>query len=225
MWEISHMSRELKYLLCSSLVWRRWRLIFLFTLALHFLFLLNLLLHCLFLRNDQHAAKNISKINHPTVCSPCSPYRPWWSVQILGKRWPAVWFWDSLQNIPPQIYTPPERRSWQTREKRVPQSLDSMYDVCRLTCAVLLSLANVSSCSLLALMNSFSTKLSSCTRNSFLHISIPRSSERMSCKMPSNDTLKGKKNELLQVPSCNYCSTMRVWFVPRAALSTKCNSV
>lgn len=52
------------------LVWRRCLLIFLFTLALHFLFLLNLLLHRLFSINDQHAAKNIPKIVHQNLSPP-----------------------------------------------------------------------------------------------------------------------------------------------------------
>lgn len=69
---------------------------------------------------------------------------------------------------------------------------DHSFDLpgCRLTCAVLLSLAKVSRSSLLVLIKSFNTLLSSCTRNSFLVISIPRSSERMSWRRPSNDTFK-----------------------------------
>lgn len=47
----------------SRLVWRQCGLVFLFTLALHFLFLLNLLLHRLFPINDQHAAKKYTKNN------------------------------------------------------------------------------------------------------------------------------------------------------------------
>lgn len=64
------------------------------------------------------------------------------------------------------------------------------------TWAVLLSLTRVSSASLFILMNSFNTGLSSCTRNSFLVISIPRSRERMFCRMPSRDTDRQTRAEI-----------------------------
>ena len=56
----------------------------------------------------------------------------------------------------------------------------SLVSNCGLTCAFLLSLVKDSSCSQFVLMNSFNTGLSSCTRNSFLVISIPRSKQRIS---------------------------------------------
>ncbi|TNN41364.1 hypothetical protein EYF80_048453 [Liparis tanakae] len=85
----------------------------------------------------------------------------------------------------------------------------------------------VSSCSLLVLMNSFSTGLSSCTRNSFLVISIPRSRERMSCSMPSSDT----DEETMSFSTAAHFKitgygTSAVWGgIPSAALSTNWISV
>lgn len=68
------------------------------------------------------------------------------------------------------------------------------------TCAVLLSLIRESRCSQFALMNFFSTGLSSCTMNSFLVISIPRSRERISWRMLSRDTSKEMERSVNTVP-------------------------
>lgn len=98
-------------------------------------------------------------------------------------------------------------------------------DGCRLTCAVLLSLAKVSRSAQLDLMKSFNIELSSWTRNSFLAISIPRSSERMSWRRPSNDTFKETELSLYHFKHRDTAGAGESDFVPKAALSTKCSSV
>lgn len=111
---------------------------------------------------------------------------------------------------------------------------------CGLTCAVLPSLTSESNLSLLALTNSFSAGMSSCTRNSFLVPSIPLSKDLTSCSTLSKDTERAKlKRErtliidkqwlyilyVKYIMRCNYVVPLILYVLPSAALSTKRSSV
>lgn len=153
----------------------------------------------------------------------------------------AAWFSGSLRNIPPQSRKPP---GGQRAEEiyicglagdEVLIRFVCVFDMsCRQTCAVLPSLIKASSCSLFVLMNSFNTGLSSCTRNSFLVISIPRSNERISWRMLSRDT--GKESDelssiqdlydkLILLDSLNVCVCTKCRLVHKVQLGVEIGQV
>lgn len=131
-----------------------------------------------------------------------TPYKLWWTWQRVGRTWKAVSSLGSLHSTPLQTCMPP---CWQKRKKSARISLSNSLCLCAclhtcscgLTCAVLPSLTSESNMSLLALTNSFSAGMSSCTRNSFLVPSIPLSRDLNSCSTLSKDTerAKGKKKD------------------------------